>query len=129
MSTLIFICFSYYFFSLFSGTRFLALIFICFLFVFSYHSSENGRQFRGDSQFMSFMLTVIGGIGWIATYVALIWSFWPFKWWQSILTSVCGVELGALTSPLFQRTVLGIILSPILVVVFGILSFVNLLTL
>ncbi len=98
-------------------------MFICFLYVFSYHSSENGNQFCGTSHLLSFMLPVIGGVGQLAALVALIWSLWLFDWWQPILAYVCSILLGGLIAPLFQGKIIGILLSPILVVLFGVLSF------
>lgn len=102
------------------------LIYICLLGVFSYHCSAIDKEFRGSSGTAKLLTGLAGGFGYLAYYGTLIWSFWKFDWWLPILTFVIGIIIGTISAIFFQRNVVGMILSPILVVVFAILSIVGL---
>ena len=86
--------------------------------VFAYHSAANGNEFKGSSEGMKLMLTLGGTIGYIAFVALIIASFWHYAWWQPIVTMAAVIfVVSPITSPIFQRNLFGIIISPIAVVV------------
>lgn len=94
------------------------LILIGLVGVFAYHSAANGNEFKGSSEGMKLMLTLGGTIGYIAFVALIIASFWHYAWWQPIVTMAAVIFVVApITSPIFQRNLFGIIISPIAVVV------------
>lgn len=102
------------------------LIFIGLLGVFSYHCLAIGKEFRGSSEMARSILLLLGTIGYITFLVTLVWSFWHFAWWQPLVTYAAATIVGGITAIFFQRTVMGIIISLICVVVFSILSIIGL---
>lgn len=103
------------------------LIFIGLLGVFAYHSSSNGNEFNGSSASAKSLLLLSGTIGYIVYIVTLIWSFWHFTWWQPILTALLTtLVISPITAPLFQRNILGIVFSPLAVIILSILSIMGL---
>lgn len=94
------------------------LILIGLVGVFAYHSAANGNEFKGSSEGMKLMLTLGGTIGYIAFVALIIASFWHYAWWLPIVTMLAVIFVVApITSPIFQRNLFGIIISPIAVVV------------
>lgn len=94
------------------------LILIGLVGVFSYHSAANGNEFKGSSEWMKLMLTLGGTIGYIAYFTLIVISFWHYVWWKPIVTMIASTIIVApITSPLFQRNIFGMIVSPIAVVV------------
>ncbi len=102
------------------------LIFIGLLGVFAYHCSASHKEFRGSSAMMKTVLGLCGSIGYIAHYATLIWSFWHYDWWQPIVTGIASILVGGISAILFQRNIVGMLLSPICVIVFAILSVIGL---
>lgn len=102
------------------------LIFIGLLGVFSYHCLAIGKEFRGSSETARSIASFLGAIGYTAYLVVFVWSFWHFPWWQPIVTFIAAIIVGGVTAIIFQRTVMGIIISLICVVVFAILSIIGL---
>ena len=99
------------------------LIFIGLLGVFAYHSSSNGNEFYGSSASAKSLLLLSGTVGYIVYVVTLIWSFWHFAWWQPFLTALLStMVVSPITAPLFQRNIFGMVVSPVAVIVFSILS-------
>lgn len=98
------------------------LILIAFAYVFAYNSIENWRNFRGSSRTMRDALLLSGFFAQASSFVCLIASFWLYDWWMPIITFAASILLGGLSAFLFQRGIFGIIASPILAVVFGLLS-------
>ena len=88
-----------------------ALIVICLLGIFAYHSGAIGNQFKGSSALLKNAAVFAGGFGYLVFFVSIVWSFWPFSWWQPIVTLVLSVLLGGLTSSIFQRSFAGVIIS------------------
>lgn len=94
------------------------LILIGLVGVFAYHSASNGNEFKGTSEGMKLMLTLGGTIGYIAFIALIIASFWHYAWWKPIVTMIASILIVApITSPIFQRNILGAIVSPIAVIV------------
>ena len=94
------------------------LILIGLVGVFAYHSASNGNEFKGSSVWMKLILTSGGAIGFIAYIALVIASFWHYAWWQPIVTMLASTLIVApITSPLFQRSMFGMVASPIAVVV------------
>lgn len=86
--------------------------------VFAYHSAANGNEFKGSSERARAWLTQGGVIGYTAFLALIIASFWHYAWWQPIVTMAAVIFVVApITSPIFQRNLFGIIISPIAVVV------------
>lgn len=94
------------------------LILIGLVGVFAYHSAANGNDFRGSSERARAWLTHGGAIGYIAFLALIIASFWHYAWWQPIATMAAVIFVFApVTSPIFQRNIFGIMISPISVFV------------
>jgi hypothetical protein len=106
-----------------------ALVFIGLLGLFSYHSFSNYDNFGGSSMLMKQILGLAGNFGYIIWFIVWVWSFWHFAWWQPIVTIVLSMMLSGLSAPLFQKTAIGIFVTPILVVVSMILSVATLISL
>lgn len=104
----------------------MTLIFIGLLGIFAYHCSEIGKHFKGSSSSMKAIMVNSGFIGSILYYAFLVWSFWQFPWWQPIVTFISVILVGALSAIFFQRSMIGMIISPILLLCFAILSFIGL---
>ena len=98
------------------------LFFIGLLGVFAYHCQANGREFNGTSLNVKNLLMWAGAINYFAFIVLLIVSFWHFSWWMPIVTFVASTILGGITAIFFQRNLIGMIASFILVEVFFFLS-------
>lgn len=102
------------------------LVFIGLLGVFSYHCSAIYKEFRGASKTVKELTGLAGNIGYLAYYGALIWSFWHYAWWQPIVTFVAAIIIGGLSAIFFQKNIIGMMASPVLVIVFAILSIIGL---
>ena len=98
------------------------LVFICLLGVFSYHTTTINLEFRGSSQKAKDVYGLLGGIGYLLYFISLVWSFWTFAWWQPIVTLIASIAISGITAPIFQRTFIGVLVSPIALVVFQTLS-------
>ena len=98
------------------------LIYIGLLGVFAYNCSANGSNFKGSSASAKNMQIVAGALGYLVFFVALVWSFWPFTWWQPIVTLLASVFLGGFSAPIFQGNAIGIMVSPYLTALFAGLS-------
>lgn len=86
--------------------------------VFAYHSAANGNEFKGSSERARAWLTHGGVIGYIAFLALIVASFWHYAWWQPIVTMAAVIFFVApITSPIFQRNLFGIMVSPIAVFV------------
>lgn len=103
------------------------LIFIGLLGVFAYHCGAIYKGFRGSSKAVKELIGLAGNIGYLVYYGVLIWSFWYYEWWQPIVTFVVAIIVGGLSAILFQKNIIGMMISPVLVVVFSILSIIGLL--
>lgn len=104
----------------------MTLIFIGLLGIFAYHCSEIGKHFKGSSSSMKAIMVNSGFIGSLLYHVFLVWSFWQFPWWQPIVTFISVILVGALSAIFFQRSMIGMIISPILLLCFAILSLIGL---
>lgn len=102
------------------------LISIGLLGVFAYHCLAIYKDFRGASAIVRGLMQLIGIIGTLTFYVLLVISFWRFAWWQSILTLIASIIIGGPTAIIFQKTLIGMILSPVLVLTFLALSIISL---
>lgn len=101
------------------------LIYIGLLGIFSYNATANYQQFRGSSMTAKTITGLLGGIGYTIYYISLICCFWQFEWWQPIVTLIASTIIGGLTAPIFQRTLIGILITPVLVIIFASLSIVG----
>lgn len=106
-----------------------ALIYIGLLCILSYNCSVNYKNFRGSSMRAKANMGLIAGIGNVIFHIAIIWSFWHFTWWQPIVTYIGAMFVAGFTAILFQRNLVGILITPILTIVFAVLSIVALCTL
>lgn len=105
------------------------LILIGLVGVFAYHSAANGNEFKGSSEWMKPMLTLGGTIGYISYIALIIASFWHYVWWKPIVTMIASTIIVApITSPIFQRNIFGMIVSPIAVALFTSLAIVGLIS-
>lgn len=104
-----------------------ALVFIGALGISAYNSTANHQKFKEASLCTKSTFGTAGKIGYIAYYVTLIWSFWLFPWWQPIVTFIGAIVVGGISAIFFQRTLVGMVLCPILIFVFAILSVLSLL--
>lgn len=71
-------------------------------------------------------MQLCGIIGTLAFYILVVISFWNFAWWQPILTFIASIVIGGLTGIFFQKTFIGMVLSPILMWTFLTFSIVSL---
>lgn len=102
------------------------LIFITLLGVFAHHCIEIEKNFKGRWQNAKIALGLIGYLGYTIFYITLIWSFWHFKWWQPILALISYSILGGFSAIVFQRSIFGILASPVLTILFAIFSIIGL---
>lgn len=102
------------------------LVFIGLLGVFSYHCTAIHKEFRGASKTIKELTGLAGRIGYLAYYSVLIWSFWHYAWWQPVVTFITAILIGGLSAIFFQKNIMGMMISPVLVVVFAILSIIGL---
>lgn len=102
------------------------LVYIGLIGVFAYHCSAIAHDFRGSSYTIKSLMSISGGIGYMLHYALLIWSFWQFSWWQPIVTAVASIIVGGITAILFQRNFVGMILSPLLMVISAVLGLIGL---
>lgn len=103
------------------------LILIGLVGVFAYHSASNGNEFKGSSTWMKLILTLGGTIGYIAFLVLTIISFWHYTWWQPIVTLLAStIVVAPITSAIFQKNILGMIVSPLAVVILTVLAIAGL---
>lgn len=103
------------------------LIFIGLSGAFTYQCHEIGKNFRGSSILMKNVMILVGNIGYLAFLALIIWSFWHFPWWQPVVTFICSMFIGGVTAIFFQRNIIGMLLSPILTLLFLILGIIGLL--
>ncbi len=101
------------------------LLFIGLLGIFAYHCLANWKDFRGVSANVKSLFLITGNIGYTAFFVMLIICFWHFTWWLPIVVVIVSAVSGGLTAIVFQKNFVGMMLSPILVLVFLILSIVS----
>ncbi|MEG2599509.1 MAG: hypothetical protein RSA66_08550 [Muribaculaceae bacterium] len=102
------------------------IIFIGLLGVFSYHCLAIHKEFGGSSVVAKAIIGLAGMIGDVIYYITLVWSFWCFPWWQPIVVFVSATLIGSVSAFFFQRNIIGTLLSPILVIVFSVLSVIGL---
>jgi len=103
------------------------LIFISCVYIFAYNSCEIARNFQGSSAGIKLWTGLTGNICHIASYALFIWSFWHYDWWQPIIAYIASIFIGGLSGIFFQRNIIGMMLSPVLAIVFTVLSVINLL--
>ena len=103
------------------------LIYIGLLGVFAYNTMANYQAFKGSSKVAKTVIGLLGCIGQTIYYISIIWSFWHFDWWQPIVTFIISMIAGGIVAPILQRNLFGIMVSPIALVVFAILSIIGLL--
>lgn len=101
------------------------LIYISLLEIFAYNATANYQQFRGRSMTIKNITGLLGGVGYTIYYITLICSFWQFEWWQPIIAYIASMVLGGISALVFQRTLVGVMITPILVIIFAILSIVG----
>ena len=104
----------------------ITLVYIGLMGVFAYHCLEINRNFRGSSYKVKLLMGLSGGIGYSLYYAFLIWSFWHFSWYQPIITGFASMIVGSITAIFFQKKLVGMMLSPLLLVAFTVLSFIGL---
>lgn len=104
----------------------LTLISIILIYVFAYHCNENSKTFMGASQSALGMLALGSIIGIWIYRISIIWSFWRYDWWIPIVVYLIAPTIGGLTAPLFQRNILGNVISPYMVILFSILTIIGL---
>ncbi len=102
------------------------LFFIGLLGVFAYNSSAIGKDFKGSSKSVRTLMRFSGGIGYMIYFIVLIWSFWHYEWWQPIVTAVISTLIGGLSAIFFQKNLVGVLLSPVLTLIFALLSIIGL---
>lgn len=101
-----------------------ALVFIGFLGVFAYHCMAIYKEFRGSSKLAKETAGFAGIFGYTCYYGFLIWSFWLFDWWMPIVTYVLGIIVSGISGIFFQRNLWGMMMSPLCVLVFWVLSLI-----
>lgn len=95
------------------------LIYIGLLGVFSYYCQSFAGNFKGASLTMKTLLTICGGLGYLAFFAFIIWSFFIFTWWKPILTLIASIVLGGITIFLVDNIagkILSMLAVPILIV-------------
>lgn len=102
------------------------LIYIAALGIFSYNSLANFKDFKGASSTIKDVFMLAGIIGETVYYIALVWSFWHFAWWQPIVAYVASLIIGGVSAVFFQRNYIGMMSCPVLIVIFAILSIAKL---
>lgn len=105
------------------------LIFICLLGVFAYHCTAVAQWLNGSSNLFKVIIGLCGNVGYIIYFGTLIWSLWPFEWWQSLIVFVAQFIIGGGSAFVFQNkeNIVCLLINPIAVVVFSVLSIIGLL--
>lgn len=98
------------------------LVFIGLLGVFSYHCLAIATEFKGASVHFRDLMYLFGGIGSIVFYIMTVICFWPYRWWEPIVMFAASTVIGGLTAVKFQKTLVGMFLSPVLMLIFLFLS-------
>lgn len=104
----------------------MTLLYIGLMGVFAYQCTAISKDFRGSSVKLKLFMSISGGLGYLLYYAFIIWSFWKFPWWQPIVTAVVSTIIGAITAIFFQRNIVGILLSPWLMIASSVLGFIGL---
>lgn len=102
------------------------LIYIAALGVMAYNCMANYNDFKGASSTIKTVFGLGGSVGYTVYYITLVWSFWHFAWWQPIVAYVATLIIGGVSAVFFQRNYIGMMLCPVLIVVFSILSIAKL---
>lgn len=93
---------------------------------FAVHCIYNCQNFRGSSQLAWNLLCITGYGGMFLYFVLFVWAFFPFAWWQPILTIPGTIVLGAITQSFCRENLVGMMLNPYLVIICAIVSIVGL---
>ncbi len=104
----------------------ITLVYIGLIGVFAYHCLAIDSNFRGSSYKIKLLMGLSGSIGYLLHYAFLIWSFWQFTWYQPIITGFVAMIVGSITAIFFQTNLVGMMLSPLLLVAFTVLSLIGL---
>lgn len=102
------------------------LIYIAVLGILSYNCMANYNNFKGASLTIKNVFGLAGSVGYTVYYIALIWSFWHFAWWQPIVAFIASIIIGGISAVFFQRNYIGMMSCPVLIVIFAILSIAKL---
>lgn len=98
------------------------LLFVGLLGVFAYHCQAIGHDFKGASMKIKRIFDWSGSINYLMFIILLVLCFWHFPWWMPIIVFFASTVVGGLTAIFFQKSLIGNILSLILVEVFYFLS-------
>ena len=102
------------------------LIFISCVSIFAYNCIEIDKNFRGSSQDARLWIGLTGQICYIMSWILFVWSFWHYDWWQPIVAYIASIVLSGFSGIFFQRNLIGIMLSPVLAIIFTVLGVVGL---
>lgn len=103
-----------------------ALVFICLLWVFHYNCSEIARNWKGSSSTLETVVSLEGLIGKLLFLITFIWSFWHYEWWQPIVAFIVTMFAAGIIANLFQKTLIGMMVSMVAVPVFSTLAIISL---
>ncbi len=81
-------------------------------------AASAGSNFKGSSQTAYMLLNTAGSIGYIAYFAFIIWGFFKFPWWVSVISLVVPFLFIGFITPLVKMAVariVSIILVPILI--------------
>ena len=95
------------------------LLFIGLLGLFSYNCATIGNEWKGRSTNLKTAYVIGGALGYLLWFASLIWSFWHFDWWQPILLFIATIFISGLSAIIFQKNLIGMILSLIGLLTFG----------
>lgn len=65
------------------------------------------------------LLTICGGLGYLAFFAFIVWSFFKFTWWEPLLTLIVASVLGGITIFLVDNMagkIISLLAVPILIV-------------
>ena len=103
------------------------LVFIGLLGIFSYFNLLANKNFKGSSSLMKNLLFITGNLGYWSFWVFIIWSFFIFTLWQPLIVFLSASLVGGVLAGLFDRTIIGMLVSLLACPVFWILSLLMLL--
>lgn len=102
----------------------ITLLSIAALGLFSYHAVEIHNAFKGAFGEAKIIIGFIGNIGRIMYFIGLVWSFCLYPWWYPLVALIGTIIISGITAFVFQRTLIGIVTTPVLVIATAVLSVV-----
>ena len=95
----------------------MGMVYVALLGAFAFVVQRGYNNFRGTSETAKTMLAIVGGLGYLAFFIFLIWGFFRFAWWQPILAFVGAVVAGVVLDMILNNSfgeIIALLAVPIL---------------